>query len=138
MQDRNLPTPPPKIYLDAREQARDLLAQSKPGQFVANMIGKLADQGENVLARLFTIATSEDTDTYPPAVQLKAIQMILQNANAEKIVEVAMGLRRHVGRPGDDAERAAEKQAGEWAEIAEVDTVEDPKGSGHYKVPEED
>ena len=129
---------PPKVHLDAREQARDLLAQSKPGRFVASMVGKLEESGEAMLARLFWIAT-DDSGQVRHDHQSAAIKMILTQVNSEKIMAVAMGLQRHVGRPGGDAEREAEEQAAEWAAIVETDVVEmeeNPEGSGNYQ-PEE-
>ena len=112
----------------ARDQAKDLLARARPARFVATFIEQLESEGQAVIARLFKIATDEET---PPAVALKAIDQIMRLSNTEGIMQVALGLKKTVGRPGSEKAEAEARQSEEWADI--VDLEESPPGSGHYE-----
>lgn len=115
---------------NARDKARDLLARARPAKFVAGFIEELTKNGDAVLKRLFDIATDDAT---PPAVALKAIDQITKMAKTEEIMQVALGLKKQVGRPGSEKADAEAKQAEEWAEIVDLEQDED----GVYEVPED-
>lgn len=113
-------------------RAEDALAKNRPGLFMRTFLTELETRGDNVLKRLFDIATAETTEDKDA---LKAINMILSISNAEDVLAVALGLKKQRGRPGEDGEREAEEQSKAWADA--IDLEETPPGSGKFEQVDE-
>lgn len=107
-----------------RDHTLDTLARMRPALFINTFLQRLGTEGDSILTRLFTIATSP---AVPEAVQLKAIAMILDMTNAKDVLAAAMGLKRARGRPGTEEDVEAQRQAEEWGGV--LDLIPQPDGS---------
>jgi hypothetical protein len=105
-------------------RAEDALARARPALFMRTFLDDLESRGDEVIKRLFDIATDEATADKDA---LKAINMILSISNAEDVIAVAMGLKKKVGRPGHEGEAEAAEQTEAWADAIDLEETEPGK-----------
>lgn len=130
MADRRSPPPrvPPAPAVRVNpESAHYDLARVRPGLFVRTFLSELESRGEQVIARLFRLATDESVSD---AVALGAIDKIIALSNAKEVMALALGIKKARGRPGQDDSEERQQQE-EWAGAIDLDEV--PPGSGQFE-----